>query len=110
MATATTFSLAVSVDGGNKSITLTGSDVTTEALVFPDGSTQNTLGSGAAVIRDVLVGATGSTSKVQVYVNGIYIGYDIFKASNLPTAVGRQVQATPIGIKAGATVKFIQIT
>lgn len=103
--------LSVVVDGQTKSIPLTASDVNAAYWLFPDGSNQNTLGNGAAVIKDIIYTAAGTdTSNVDVYVNGFYTGYRIFNGANLGTVLNRQVQNTPIGVRPGATIRFIQNT
>lgn len=101
--------MSVRVDGQIKSFPMVGSDVAAAAWTFPDASTSNSLGAGAAVITDIIYTTAGTdTSQVDVYVNGIFTGYTLQNGSNLPTAYSRQVQNAPIGIKAGAIVKFLQ--
>jgi len=103
--------LSVVVDGQQKSIVMAGSDVNAAAWTFPDSSSQNTLGSGVAVIKDIIYSAAGTdTSQVDVYVNGVFTNYTIQNTANLYSTLNRQVQITPIVLKPGATIKFIQKT
>jgi len=103
--------MSVQVDGQIKSIVMVGSDANAGAWTFPDASTSNTLGSSAAVIRDIIFSAAGTdTSQVDVYVNGVFTNYTIQNTANLYSTLNRQVQNTPIGVKPGATIKFVQKT
>lgn len=103
--------LSIQTSEGKKSVPLTASDVNAAAWVFPSGGTELQLSSGQAVITDIIYTAAGTdTTSVDVFVNGINTGYRIFNGTNLYNVLGRQIQSTPIGIRAGALVKFVQNT
>ena len=103
--------LSVAVDGVIKNLPLTASDVNAAFWLFPDGSSTLPLGTSAAVIRDIVYTSAGvDTTSVDLFVNGINTGYRIFNGANLATTINRQVANSPIGIKPGANVRFVQNT
>lgn len=101
--------LSVQVDGKLKSIYMTCSDVAAAGWAFPDGGTALPLGSGPAVIRDIILSAAGTdTTNSEVYVNGVYTGYTVVHAANVYSVLNRQVAQTPIVLNPGANIKLIQ--
>jgi hypothetical protein len=105
-------SMAVQTSSGNKTLFLTASDVNAAAWVFPSGGTEIQLDSSAAVIRDIILGPTygTDTTTVSVFVNGVDTGMRIINSANQSGTYNRQILTTPIGIKPGALVKFVQNT
>jgi hypothetical protein len=98
--------------GQKKMYNFTASDVTTEFWLLPSGGNSGQLSANNAAITDCIISATtGDTTQVQVFINGLNSGYVLYRALNLPTAVGgRQVQQNAIPIPAGAIVRFTQLT
>ena len=98
-------------NGAKKSIPMTASDVSGAYWLFPSGGNEVQIDSGACVITDITYTSAGTdTSAADLYVNGFFTGYRLFNGANTISVLNRQVQNTPIGIKAGALVKFIQVT
>jgi hypothetical protein len=92
-------------------IPVTASDVNTAYWIFSSGGSELPLSAMSCQIIDVVYTAAGTdTSQVYLFVNGINTGKIIFNAANLGTVYNRQLQTSPIGIPAGALVKFQQIT
>jgi len=101
--------LSVMVDGRYKSIYMAASDVAAQGWTFPDGGTALPLGTGQAVIKDIILSAAGTdTTNSEVYVNGVYTGYTVVHSANVYSVLNRQVMQTPIVLNPGANIKFIQ--
>lgn len=95
---------------GIKSQSMTASDVANEFWLFQSGGSEIPLSDKDAVITDILYTSGGTdTTQVALYVNGVDTGKRIFNSANLGTVYNRQIQNSPIGVRAGAVVKFKQI-
>lgn len=88
------------------------SDVTTQAWVFPDGSTTLQMPANTNwFLVDVIIVVGGTdTSQSQLYVNQLNSGLVIDHQSNLNTSQFRQFITNPVGFKAGSQIKLVQIT
>jgi len=106
MATATTLTLSLS---NGKYYTLALSDVSTQMGTYDDGTSAQVLSSGNVIIKDAIVGATGTTTEIQLVVNGQKMPVKIQKSANVGTIYNRQVMMAPIGIKGGSLVGFYQV-
>lgn len=102
--------MTVKTKQGIKSFFLTASDINTAAWVFSSGATEIPLDSEDATIIDIINGTPTDTSNVTVYAGGIDTGLRIVNSSNLATTYFRQIMQSPIGIKGGVPVKFVQNT
>lgn len=108
MATPFTATLALS---NGESLTMSGDDVTTNKMTAPSGSTAPILSASEdVIIKDVSISVVGTTTYLQLYVNGQLTNTRIYKAANLPTANGRQIQISPIRIKKGSFIELVQVT
>ena len=109
---ATAFKAVITVRNSKGQITslpMSGSDVTTQALTFPDGSSVNKLSSLPCMITDFIF-PSSSITQCAVYINGIDSGIRVQNSASAGTTVNRQIQSAPIFVPAGAMVQFIQLT
>ena len=96
-------------DGANAQYSFTASDVADESWTFADGSTKLNLENKVAYITDIILTSAGvDTTKSEVWANSKNSGVVVLNSVNLSTTVTRQFAAAPLGIKAGATLQFIQ--
>jgi len=94
-------------------IPCTVSDVNAAFYVFPSGASDYQLpaNEGNVYLADVILSAAGTdTSKADIYVNDTTTGQQILNASNVGTVFNRQFMSSPIPMKAGARVRFTQLT
>jgi hypothetical protein len=115
MATATTLTLTFALgtpSGPKKMITSTCTDVTTNFVAFPDGSSYITLGGGKdAYLTDAMFGsATGDCTLAELFIGGTSTNIKLVKAAHGPASVGRPIQGAPVRIPAGASIGIKQLT
>jgi len=99
--------------GGPFTYPCTVSDVNAAYYVFPDGNNDVVLPSnkGTIYLVDVVLSAAGTdTSQAIIYVNGKTTGEQVMNSANLGTNFSRQFMGSPIGIAAGARLRFAQAT
>jgi len=86
------------------------SDVAAANYVFQDASNDTTLPSDTNWrIADVVLSAAGTdTTTADIFVNGKSTGEAVMNAANLATNLSRQFMGAPVGIQAGARLRFIQ--
>jgi hypothetical protein len=90
---------------------ITASDVANEYFILPSGDDflQLPLDSDY-FLTDVILSAAGTdTTRSLIYANQKLTPEQIANSANLATNVSRQFMGSPIGFKAGTTLKFQQV-
>ena len=96
-------------DGTNAQYAFTASDVADESYIFADGSSKLNLDNKVAYITDIILSGTGTdTAKAEIWANSKNSGVVVLNSVNQATTVNRQFNSAPVGVKAGATLQFIQ--
>ena len=93
--------------------TATGTDVTTNLLVWQDGGTALQLPAdcGGIYLDDVVIPQAATMTRIQVSVNSMIVGEaQITPQANLGTNQLRQFVGSPVGFKPGAQLVMTQLT
>lgn len=112
MATATVWDLHAIEEGTGRPIDVhyTADDTAANALIAPSGATDVVLsGSRRCRVTQFVAGVAGTTTTVELFVNGTSTGKFISKVANAAGSSNPTVNlAQPILLNAGAQIRFIQ--